>query len=76
MFGKNNQLKFRFGKVGSEDGEFNDPADITFVGDDRVAVVDRGNHRVQIFNVEGIDHIANQLGLSTSCLVAFQNCFS
>ena len=76
MFGKNNQLKFRFGKVGSEDGEFNDPADITFVGDDRVAVVDRGNHRVQIFNVEGIDHITNQLGLSTSCLVAFQICFS
>ena len=55
MFGKNNQLKFRFGKVGSQDGEFNDPADITFVGDDRVAIVDRGNHRVQIFNVAGIN---------------------
>ncbi|XP_028407770.1 E3 ubiquitin-protein ligase TRIM71-like [Dendronephthya gigantea] len=64
VFSKNNQLKFRFGKVGNQHGEFNDPADITFVGDDRVAVVDRGNHRVQIFNAEG--HFQSTFGTKGS----------
>ena len=53
VFGRNKELRFQFGKVGSQKGEFNDPADIAFVGDDRVAVVDRGNHRIQIFTDKG-----------------------
>ena len=53
VFGKNKEFRFQFGKVGNRKGEFKDPADISFVGEDRVAVVDRGNHRVQIFTAEG-----------------------
>jgi DNA-binding beta-propeller fold protein YncE len=42
------------GKVGSGDGEFNVPQGITVLGSSgEVAVVDRDNHRVQIFDSEG-----------------------
>jgi hypothetical protein len=42
------------GKEGSGDGEFNYPLGITVLGSSgEVAVADRGNHRVQIFDSEG-----------------------
>jgi DNA-binding beta-propeller fold protein YncE len=42
------------GEVGSGDGEFASPLGITVLGSSgEVAVADRGNHRVQIFDSEG-----------------------
>jgi DNA-binding beta-propeller fold protein YncE len=42
------------GKKGSDNGEFDRPAGITVLGSSgEVAVADRGNHRVQIFDSEG-----------------------
>jgi DNA-binding beta-propeller fold protein YncE len=42
------------GKEGDSDGEFNSPQGITVLGSSgEVAVADRGNHRVQIFDSEG-----------------------
>lgn len=46
-----------FGSVGSGDGEFTDPVDVAVVrevGQDRVFVADRGNHRIQRFTALGV----------------------
>jgi hypothetical protein len=41
------------GEPGTDPGQFSLPHNIAMVGDDRVIVCDRENHRVQIFTVEG-----------------------
>jgi len=42
-----------FGRSGEEDGQFFAPAGIAGVRGDRIVVVDRGNHRAQIFAPDG-----------------------
>lgn len=42
-----------FGTSGSHPGEFSLPHNLTFVGDDRLLVCDRENHRIQFFSPEG-----------------------
>lgn len=42
-----------FGSAGSANGEFSTPHSIAVLDDDRVAVADRENNRVQIFSAEG-----------------------
>jgi sugar lactone lactonase YvrE len=42
-----------FGKLGSGPAEFRTPHDIAIDGDDRLWVADRGNHRIQILDLDG-----------------------
>ena len=42
-----------FGKVGSSEGMFSFPWGVAVNAKDEIAVTDRENHRVQIFNSEG-----------------------
>jgi DNA-binding beta-propeller fold protein YncE len=44
---------FSWGSPGGDPGEFSVPHNITFVGEDRLAVCDRENFRIQLFTVEG-----------------------
>ncbi|PFX16060.1 E3 ubiquitin-protein ligase TRIM71 [Stylophora pistillata] len=41
----------KLGCYGDEDGQFNQPVDITFINDDEILVVDSGNHRIQQLNI-------------------------
>ena len=43
-----------FGKVGSNNGEFNHPWDISIDKDGNVYVADSDNHRIQVFTVDGV----------------------
>ena len=43
-----------FGRKGSNNGEFNDPYDISTDREGNVYVADRENHRIQIFTVDGV----------------------
>jgi len=56
---------FSFGRLGYQPGEFNEPSDVIVLPTDGwlelvteapalVAVADRGNHRVQIFELDGV----------------------
>ena len=42
-----------WGETGEEDGQFYAPAGMAATGDGRIVVVDRGNHRAQIFAPDG-----------------------
>ncbi|MBB48176.1 MAG: hypothetical protein CMJ33_06480 [Phycisphaerae bacterium] len=42
-----------WGVTGEYDGEFHAPAGLCRIGGDRIVVVDRGNHRAQIFSPDG-----------------------
>jgi len=42
-----------WGETGGYDGEFHAPAGLCRIGGDRIVVVDRGNHRAQIFALDG-----------------------
>ena len=48
---KGNLIK-NFGDIGSKDGEFLSPSDISVL-DDKIYISDTGNSRVQIFDLEG-----------------------
>lgn len=47
------QEKFRWGKHGKGDGEFDCPGGIALSSDERVYVADQTNHRVQVFDPTG-----------------------
>ena len=46
----------KFGSLGSEDGKFEYPRGIGILPDGKIVVADSGNHRIQIFNQNGIFH--------------------
>ena len=45
--------KRNFGSTGSDKGQFQSPTGIAFTHDNRLLVVDKRNHRVQMFTLEG-----------------------
>lgn len=54
VFNPDGTLKFKFGRKGVGNGEFDLPAGICVDIDNRIIVVDKDNHRVQIFNAAGM----------------------
>lgn len=48
------QLLFRFGSRGNRPGEFEYPVGVALFRDGSIAVTDKGNHRVQIFDSQGV----------------------
>ena len=44
---------YAFGSCGSEAGQFREPAALAFGAGDVLYVVDSGNHRIQVFSVDG-----------------------
>ncbi len=46
-------FQFRFGSVGTSQGEFDEPGGLVIGPDESIYVVDRTNHRIQIFTLEG-----------------------
>lgn len=53
VFAPDGKLKFSWGKPGKDPGEFNLPHGILIDSDERVYVADRGNDRIQIFDLSG-----------------------
>lgn len=53
VFAPDGSLKFSWGTPGKAAGEFNLPHGILIDADERVYVADRGNDRIQIFNLSG-----------------------
>lgn len=47
------KFKFAWGKKGTEPGEFHYPHDIVIDKDQKIYVADRGNNRIQIFDLKG-----------------------
>ena len=43
----------RFGKTGTEVGQFNNPSGVSVDGDDRIIVSDTNNDRIQVFSSDG-----------------------
>ena len=52
-FDKDGNFLYKFGKKGSGDGEFNQPRCISVNKAGHLMVCDRGNHRVQVFELSG-----------------------
>ena len=53
VFSPEGEHRFSWGSPGDEPGQFRAPHSIVFAPDGRVAVCDRGNHRVQFFDPQG-----------------------
>ncbi|PZC43011.1 MAG: DNA-binding beta-propeller fold protein YncE [Chloroflexi bacterium] len=53
VFSPEGAHRFSWGSPGSDPGQFRAPHSIVFDGDGRLAVCDRGNDRVQFFDLEG-----------------------
>jgi len=51
IFDKEGKYVRRLGHHGENTGELDGPEDATFMNDDRILVAERGNHRIQQFNV-------------------------
>ena len=49
----NGKFKFAWGKKGTEPGEFHYPHDIVIDKDQNIYIADRGNDRIQIFDLKG-----------------------
>ena len=52
IFDENGKFARKLGCRGNNDGQFNDPADVTFLNDKEILVADEWNHRIQQFNVQ------------------------
>jgi DNA-binding beta-propeller fold protein YncE len=52
-FDKNGKHILSWGEPGSREGQFSLPHNICFVGNDKVAVCDRENFRLQVFTLDG-----------------------
>ena len=53
VFSPEGAHRFSWGSPGSDPGQFRAPHSIVFDGDGRLAVCDRGNDRIQFFDLEG-----------------------
>ena len=51
IFDREGKFLRQLGCYGKYPGELNTPADVTFVNEDEILVIDVGNHRIQQFNV-------------------------
>ena len=52
IFDEKERFVRKLGCHGNNDGQFNGPADVTFLNDDEILVADEANHRIQRFNVQ------------------------
>ena len=52
IFDEKGKFVRKLGCHGNNDGQFNYPADVTFLNDDEILVADERNHRIQQFNVQ------------------------
>jgi len=52
VFTFNGDYSFTWGEKGNKDGEFNNPRDILELND-LIYIVDSGNHRIQVFDMNG-----------------------
>ena len=52
IFDEKEKFVRKLGCLGNNDGQFNSPADVTFLNDDEILVADECNHRIQQFNVQ------------------------
>ncbi|XP_027048061.1 E3 ubiquitin-protein ligase TRIM71-like, partial [Pocillopora damicornis] len=52
VFDETGKFVRKIGSYGDENGQLEDPVDVTFVNDDEILVVEQCNHRMQQFNVQ------------------------
>ena len=52
IFDEKGKFVRKLGCRGNNDGQFDHPADVTFLNDDEILVADQWNHRIQRFNVQ------------------------
>ena len=57
IFDKEGKYVRQFGRQGKNPGELDGPVDVTFMNDDEILVAERGNHRIQQFNVNTGNHV-------------------
>jgi tripartite motif-containing protein 71 len=53
VFNRRGKIKFSFGKEGTGPGEFKHPLGIDISDQEDVFIADAGNHRIQVFDLEG-----------------------
>lgn len=53
VFYPDGTFKFKFGNKGTGNGEFDLPAGVAVDAQNRIVVVDKDNHRVQVFSCTG-----------------------
>ena len=53
MSDRRGKYQYQFGKQGEGDGEFKHPESLAVNKSDHLLVCDRGNHRIQIFDLNG-----------------------
>ena len=52
VYDKKGKFAQKLGCHGNHDGQFNGPADVTFLNDNEILVADEGNYRIHQFNVQ------------------------
>ena len=63
----------QFGHRGYNPGELRCPVDVTFMNDDEILVAERGNHRIQQFNVNTGKYVNGIFGRKGTGEAEFQD---
>ena len=73
IFDKEGKYVRQFGHRGYNPGELRCPVDVTFMNDDEILVAERGNHRIQQFNVNTGKYVNGIFGRKGTGEAEFQD---